>query len=179
MRNIMRTCSIVAGLLLIAASSARSQAPKTADLKAEALKDWTGLKETMVKIANEMPEDKFGFKPTPPQQSYGERVLHVATANVNFLKSLGGKATPPAIDAKATSKTEIVKAMADSFDFGTALINEQTPETMLQTVTARFLGESSRARVVSFLGGHAWDIYGQLAVYLRLSGGVPPASQRP
>ena len=38
---------------------------------------------------------------------------------------------------------------------------------------------SSRARVYTFLIGHTWDIYGQLAVYLRLSGGVPPASQRP
>jgi uncharacterized damage-inducible protein DinB len=178
MRNAVRTCSALAASIVIASSTASAQS-RTADIKAEVLKDWTDLKETLVKIANEMPEDKYSFKPTPPQQTYGERVLHVATVNATFLRLLGGKAAPPAINAKATAKTEIVKAMADSFDYGTALINEQTSETIRQTVQAKFLGESSRSRLVYFLIGHTWDIYGQLAVYLRLNGGVPPASQRP
>ncbi len=43
----------------------------------------------------------------------------------------------------------------------------------------QFLGPSTRARVLSFLIGHSWDIYGQMVVYLRLNGAVPPASQRP
>jgi hypothetical protein len=52
---------------------------------------------------------------------------------------------------------------------------------MLQAapMAPRFLGPSSRARIVYFLIGHTWDIYGQMAVYLRLNGKVPPASQRP
>ena len=178
MRKAIRISSILAVLALMAASSARAQT-KTADAKAEALNDWTSMKDTIVKIANEMPEDKFGYKSTPPQRNYGEQILHIATVNVGFLRSLNGKATPPAINAKATSKAEIVKALADSFDYGTALINEQTSETMRQTVQARFLGESSRSRIFYFLIGHTWDIYGQMVVYLRLNGGVPPASQRP
>jgi hypothetical protein len=77
------------------------------------------------------------------------------------------------------TKDAAIKAMSDFFDYGTALLNEQTDQTMLQPVMAPFIGASSRARVYSFLIGHTWDIYGQMAVYLRLSGGVPPASQRP
>ncbi len=46
-------------------------------------------------------------------------------------------------------------------------------------VKAPFIGESTKPRVFYFLSGHTWDIYGQLAVYLRLSGLTPPASQRP
>jgi hypothetical protein len=42
-----------------------------------------------------------------------------------------------------------------------------------------FLGPSSRARIYTFLIGHTWDIYGQMAVYLRLNDIVPPASVRP
>jgi uncharacterized damage-inducible protein DinB len=42
-----------------------------------------------------------------------------------------------------------------------------------------FLGPSTRARIVFFLIAHSQDIYGQMAVYLRLNGVVPPASQRP
>ena len=63
--------------------------------------------------------------------------------------------------------------------YGTAILRDQTDQTMMQTVYAPFLGASSRARVVTFLIGHTWDLYGQLAVYLRLQGHVPPASQRP
>ena len=42
----------------------------------------------------------------------------------------------------------------------------------------KFMGPSSRARIIAFLAGHTWDIYGQMAVYLRLNGQVPPASQK-
>jgi hypothetical protein len=92
---------------------------------------------------------------------------------------LRGKATPPAIDRRATAKAAVMKAMADSFDYGTELIKEQTDQSLLETVqTNAFLGPSTRARVI-FLLGHSWDIHGQMVVYLRLNGGVPPASQRP
>jgi len=150
-------------------------------LKAEMLKDWGGMKDTMAKIAAEMPDDKYSFKPTPPQQSFGERVVHIATVNVGILSSLGGKAAKPEIDAKTTTKAAAIKAMNDSFDYGTALLNEMTDQTMLAPVpmAPRFLGPSSHARIYTFLIGHTWDIYGQMVVYLRLSGHVPPASQRP
>ena len=85
------------------------------------------------------------------------------------------------IDAKATTKARAIKAMDDSFDYGAALLKEQSDQTMLQAVAnpPRFLGASSHARIYTALIGHTWDIYGQLAVYLRLAGRVPPASQRP
>ena len=70
--------------------------------------------------------------------------------------------------------------MDASFDYGAAVIDEFDDRTLMEVVqTNRFLGPSSRARVIWFLLGHTWDIYGQMVVYLRLNGGVPPASQRP
>ena len=177
MRVTIRTAGWVAVFLL--AAMLRPAAAQTGSIKGEMLKDWSDLKTTMTRIANEMPADKFSAKPTPAQQTFGERVVHVATANVRFLGALGGKAAAPMIDAKATTKEAAVKSLSDSFDYGTALLNEQTDETMLQQVKAPFLGQATRARLYTFLIGHTWDIYGQLAVYLRLNGGVPPASQRP
>ena len=156
-------------------------AAQNPSIQGELLKDWTDLKTTMDKIVNEMPDDKFGFRPTPAQQTFAERAMDITQANVGLLGSLGGKAAKPMIDAKATTKAAAMKAMDDSFDYGTALIKEQTDQTMLQTapMAPPFLGPSSRARIVYFLIGHTWDIYGQMAVYLRLNGKVPPASQRP
>ena len=176
MRTIVSTLAIVVAFVIIAASRPAAQASVVRD---EVRKDWAAARDMMMKIANEMPEDKFTYKSTPPQRNYGEQIMHVATVNVNFLGLLGGTAKAPAINDKATSKADILKAMADSFDYGTALIDEQTPESMLQTVPARFMGPSTRSRVLYFLVGHAQDIYGQMVVYLRLNGGVPPKSQRP
>jgi len=64
----------------------------------------------MHKIAAEMPADKYSFKPTPEQQAFGDRVVHVATTNVYFLSLFGGTATKPTIDPKATSKDAALKA---------------------------------------------------------------------
>ena len=175
----LRILGIVPALILVAALE--PVAAQSVSIKAEILRDWTDLRATMDKIAAEMPDDKYTAKPTPAQQSFGERVVHVATVNVGLLGSLAGKATRPTIDAKTTTKAAAIKAMDDSFDYGVALLNEQTDQTIVQAVATppRFLGPSSRARIYTFLMGHTWDIYGQLAVYLRVNGQVPPASQRP
>src|SRR5580765_1673309 len=121
-------------------------AAQSANLNAELLKDWTEQKTLMMKIADAMPEEKFSYKSTPPQRDYGQQILHVAGGNIMYLRFFGGKAAPPAINRNATSKAEILKALADSFDYGTALIKEQTDQSMMQVVqTNQFLGPSSKA----------------------------------
>ena len=169
--------SVVGFLFLSATGQAQTE---KLSLQAELLKDWVGLKETMHKIAAEMPADKYGFKATPAQQTFGERTVHVATTNVYFLGLVGGTAAKPTIDPKATSKDAALKALDDSFDYGAAILKQQTDQSLLQSVASapKFMGPSSRARLIAFLAGHTWDIYGQMAVYLRLNGQVPPASQR-
>jgi uncharacterized damage-inducible protein DinB len=177
--RVVRVSVAVSALVLMAAL--KPTAAQTPSIQGELLKEWTGLKVTMDKIASEMPDDKYGFKATPAEQTFGERVVHIAQVNVGILRSLGGKASAPMIDAKATTKAATMKAMDESFDYGIALAKEETDQTMLQAVSnpPQFLGPSTHARIYTFLIGHTWDIYGQLAVYLRLAGHVPPASQRP
>jgi len=167
-------------LCFVFVSAVAHPAAQSATLNAELLKDWIEMKATIMKLAAEMPEGKYSFRTTPPQRDFSQQVLHIAQANVINLRFLGGKAVAPAIDRNAKSKADVMKAMADSFDYGEALIREQTPASMFEVVqTNVFLGPSSRARVIYFLIGHTWDIYGQMVVYLRENGGVPPASQRP
>lgn len=157
-------------------------AAQSASIRDGAVQDWTRLGDTMMKISAAMPEDKFGYRATPAERTWGEQILHVAQANVVQMGRFESKAMPPEINMKATSKAEIMKALADSFAFGTAALNEQTDQTMLATAATtrydRFMGPSTKARVVYYVIGHTWDIYGQMAVYLRLNGITPPASQR-
>src|SRR5437764_1257381 len=169
----------VAAAAVVIVSGARPFA-QAATLKGDFLKEWAGQKDTLMKIAEAMPENKYSFKPTPAQRDFGGHVMHIAQINMMVLKTLGGKAAAPVINEKATSKADTIKAMSDTFDYGTALLEEQTDQSMAGSIQGPpWMGPSTRARIIAFLIGHTQDTYGQMVVYLRLNGLVPPASQRP
>ena len=171
MRCFTRLC-LLAVIVVAAAAPAFAQATIHGDLT----KDWAGQKALLVSLANAMPEDKFGFKPTPAQRSFGEHVMHIAEVNMMLTKAIGGKTPEPAINLKATTKADRIKAMSDAFDYGAKVIAEFNNTTIQETIQAPFMGPSTRARIMFFLNGHTQDTYGQMAVYLRLNGVTPPAS---
>jgi len=177
MIRLYRTLTLAALIALVFVSRAAAQ---TASIQSDFLKEWQGQKDTLVKIAQAMPEDKFSFKATPAQRSFGEHVMHIAQVNMMLLSTLGGKTPAPKLNDKATSKVDTIKAMSDTFDWGLAILKEQTDQTMVGGVQGPpWMGLSTRARMYAFLIGHTQDTYGQMVVYLRLNGLVPPASQRP
>ena len=177
-------------IVIVTATTLRVAAqPAPATIVGDLLHDWGNMKATIADIGEAMPEDKFGFKPAPTQRSFGEQLLHIAYGNVLGLKPLGANATPPAIDLKATSKAAIMKAVADSFDYETAVIKAQTEQSMTQAIQgppvpelgdpARHpYGMVTRAKLVWATMGHAWDEYGAMTTYLRLSDIIRPASRR-
>src|SRR4051812_45094964 len=139
----MRAAVIIACLALL--GSAPSSYAQSQTLNRELLNDWRDMKQTLVRLANAMPEDKYDFKSTPAQRDFAQQVLHIATANVINLNFLRGKATPPTINRSARGKAEVIKAMSDAFDYGEALIKEQTADSIFEIVqTNQFLGPSSR-----------------------------------
>jgi uncharacterized damage-inducible protein DinB len=163
---------------------ATSEAPTAAATSRQAtvlsdlLKDWQEQKDSMMRLADTMPEEKFGYKSTPPQRSYGEQIMHAALINLDMLKLIGGKAAAPTFSAESVkTKADMLKALAESYDYGTALLQEQTEATINQAQDAAWLGTSTRARIFWSLLTHSMDVYGQMVVYLRLNGLVPPASR--
>ena len=167
------------GAPAIPEQGAAAPAP-TSQVLVQLRSDWQAQKDMMMKIADAMPENKFSYKSTPPQRNYGEQIMHVALTNVELLKVLAGNATAPGFTAEsAKTKAEILKALGDSYDYGTALLNELSETTVLEPVkdSPPWLGPASHARIVWTLLAHSMDIYGQMAVYLRLNGIVPPASR--
>ena len=165
-------------LMAIIATAAARPAFAQATIHGDLTKDWAGQKALLVGLASAVPEDKYGFKPTPVQRSFGEHVLHIAQINVMLTKALGGKTPEPAINMKATTKAEMIKAMSDAFDYGAKVIAEFNNTTIQETIQAPFMGPSTRARIMFFLNGHTQDTYGQMVVYARMNGMVPPASRR-
>jgi len=183
MTAFVRAGVVLLALTLVLAAPGRAfaqQAASTSGLAADLQKDWSSLKDTLTKLGGAMPAEKFSFKPKPELRTFAEQLLHVANANVNFLRAIDPKATPPKFNDKATNKDEVLKALADSFDFGSTILKDQTDATLGKAVEGapRFLGPSTAARLVYRAMGHTWDEYGVMTVYLRLNDIVPPASAR-
>ena len=171
--------------LLAVAASAQAQgrggAPACTTVACDVVGDWGRTYALLIGEAEAMPDDKYGFKPTPPQQSFGERLMHVAGIDLKLVSTLGGKTAPPMINVKATTKAEILSALRQVNDYGAAVLKEFNDQQLAERVASLpFMGPTaSRLRVIYFSMAHSQDIYGQLAVYLRLSGITPPASDRP
>ena len=164
-----------------------STATPAQTLSGDILQDWQGMKRTMMGIANAMPEDKFDYASTPEQRTFGEQILHVAGGNVMLMGFLDAEVSGPTIDRRnqrtfgytVTSKADILQALSDSFDYGEAALKEFDDDSLLERASGPpWMGQPSRVRLAYFVLGHAWDIYGQMAVYLRLNDVVPPASRR-
>ena len=174
-------------LVLATATSALAQgrgrggAPPCTTVACDVQGDWARGYALLIGVAEAMPEDKYSAKPTPAQQSFGERLMHVAGIDVKLVSTLGGKTPAPAINAEAKSKADIVAALRQASDYGSAVLKEFNDQQLSERVTSLpFLGPTaSRLRVIYFSMTHSQDIYGQLVVYLRLNGITPPASNRP
>jgi uncharacterized damage-inducible protein DinB len=143
--------------------------------------DFASQENLILKAADAMPAEHFDFKPTAPQQNFGERLMHIVMVNGGLFKALGGKTPAPMIDMQAKSKADVMAALKQSFDYGLAVVKEFNDQQMVERVMPpRFMGPTaSRARIISFSMVHTEDIYGQMVVYLRLNGVTPPASAAP
>ncbi len=155
-------------------------APACTTVACDVQGDWDRNRGSIIGIANAMPEDKWTYKSTPVQRTYGEQVMHIVQTDLMLLATVGAKTPAPAINAKATSKADVMAALQQSMDYGAAVVKEFDDAGLSERIKSMpFLGPTaSRLRVIYFAIGHSQDIYGQMAVYLRLNGVVPPASNR-
>jgi len=154
--------------------------PAITTLAGDILDDWTAQKELLINASDAMPDDKFGFKSTPAQRGYGEQIMHVVQTNMFLFATLGPKAPAPMINMMAKTKPEIMTALRQSMDYGDVVVKEFNDQQWNERVAPPpFMGPSaSRIRLIYGSMQHTQDIYGQMVVYLRLNGIVPPASRR-
>jgi uncharacterized damage-inducible protein DinB len=185
MRRVTGILVLVLALAAATPMSAEAQrrgggppAPTCTTFACDAQADWDRTAALLIGIAEAMPEDKYSFKSTPAQRSFGEHVLHIAQVDGFLLGTLGAKAPRPAINMKATTKADIIAALRQSFDWGKAVIAEFNDAQLVERVKGPpFLGATaSRAKIFYYSLQHTQDTYGQMVVYLRLNGLVPPAS---
>lgn len=136
--------------------------------------------------AEAMPESKYSYVPTTGNfegvRTFGEQVKHVACAHFAFFNEMEGKTPPEHCEkggpSKAATKAELLKYLRDSFDYGDKVLATLTPQNALDRVEGPYAGPNTRLGMAMAAIWHITDHYGQLVVYLRLNGIVPPITQQ-
>jgi hypothetical protein len=134
--------------------------------------------KNLVAAAEEMPVDKFGFKPTPEQMTFGNLVLHIIQSNSYLCAKIGEVPEAKASGLKGTDgKDRLVAALRASFDFCSAALGKVDDSKLGDTVELFGGREGPRAFALIALTNDWADHYSAAAMYLRLNGLLPPTAQ--
>jgi uncharacterized damage-inducible protein DinB len=129
------------------------------------------------RAAEKMPEEEYAFKPDPAVRSFGQILGHVADADYLFCSAaLGEKSPSPGVEKSKTTKAELASALHDAFAYCNRAYDALTDASANETVKA-FSGERNKLGVLWFNASHNLEHYGNLVVYMRLKGIVPPSSE--
>jgi DinB superfamily len=164
----------------------KTDSDKTAPMKAVASKNpvtdavkeiFARQQKNLTAAVEEMPADKFGFKPTPDQMPFGHLVLHMLTSNIELCSKAGHMPPPPMRPAPETDKERLLAGLNRSFAYCEAALN-QVDDSKLGDPIEIFGGKQvSKAFALIALTNDWADHYSAAATYLRLNGLLPPTAQ--
>jgi hypothetical protein len=142
----------------------------------------------IVSLVEAMPAEKMNFAPTDGQfkgvRTFAEQAKHVSA--VLYMVAAAANEEKPPVDigagesgpASVKSKEEVVKFMKDSFAYAHKVMSTLTAANLTKMVKSPFgQGEMAKGAAASLVVWHTFDHYGQMVVYARMNGIVPPASR--
>ncbi|HUE85867.1 MAG TPA: DinB family protein [Vicinamibacterales bacterium] len=184
----MKTRFLALALVVPAALAAQQPAAPSANPITDVFRGRTmTLHRNLAQAFDSIPADKFGYKPTPAQQSVGYIAQHLVNDNYLFCNAFGDmKATRPAKEAETADsvkagwpKDTLVAQLKASFDFCERAFAQLTDASLAEQVPLTFRGRTRDVTRASMALGHAMDMadhYSQLANYMRLNGMLPPTA---
>jgi len=175
-------------LLTIAASAQMPKHKEERKTVTELLdRNVSNMEHEFRSAAEAMPEDKFNFAPTNGEfksvRTFAQQIKHVAAVNYEIAAAILEQKSPVDINDEAgpasiTSKADTMKYLNDSFEYVHKAIATINESNLTGTVRGPFgEGTVSRLGLAMAITAHAFDHYGQMAVYLRMNGIIPPASR--
>jgi uncharacterized damage-inducible protein DinB len=174
MRPRYTTLTATCGALFVCAGL-HAQGPVTTGVQRLAARSARNLIES----AQEMPADKYGYKPTPAQMSFGDIVVHLTQGNGMMCGWVAGTPPPPLPKLTAEDPKEtLVTELQQSFDYCTTALKHVDEATLGDSVPFFGNRKMTRAMVMLILVDDWADHYSQCANYLRLNGLVPPTAKR-
>lgn len=138
------------------------------------------IRRNVAEAAEAMPAESYAFKPTPEVRSFAELVEHVANANLFFCSQASGDRAAPKF-VKASDKASLMRALNDALAYCDGMYSGTTDDNFGQPVKIAGPGgrsETGRGAVLMFNTTHNNEHYGNIVVYLRLKGIVPPSTAR-
>jgi uncharacterized damage-inducible protein DinB len=145
------------------------------------LNSWNDIGRKLIAMAEDFPEDKYDFKPTPAQRTFAEQLLHAAGANYYFTNAVTGSNDKVDENPKAENyktRAALTAFVKKSFADGAAAIQAKGDGGLNDLIVDPFAHQ--KVRVIDWAYGfieHSGEHYGQLVVYYRLQGLVPPESR--
>jgi hypothetical protein len=170
-------CATVFVVMLAGALSAQTPGA----LVSEARFPWTVVRDNLLKMAEKMPAAEYSFRPVPEIETFGQRVAHIAGANLRICEGIAGRDTPfPRL--ATTSKTELVAALKKSSAVCDAVFDSLSDAAAFEKISSRLGGpfppnpQRTKLSTLYNMIRHSNEMYGYMCVYLRLKGIVPPSS---
>jgi uncharacterized damage-inducible protein DinB len=135
--------------------------------------------KNLVAAVEEMPADKFGYKPTEQQMTFGHLVLHIIESNNYLCSHIGDvpEVKPPVPLKESDGKEKLVAALQASFDFCNTALGKIDDSKLGDEVELFGGRKGSRAFALIALTNDWADHYSSAALYLRLNGLLPPTAQ--
>ena len=148
-------------------------------MAANLLKGNAGIQRDLLEAAEKMPEADYQFKPTAETRPFGQLVAHVALSQFGGCSFLKGEPNPKKDEKEETtrSKAEYVGLLKDSAAYCEPVFGSITDDNILGLVKVRD-NEVARGLFLAGSNAHGNEMYGTMAVYLRLKGLVPPTTER-
>lgn len=190
----MRTTALLLtlGLSLAAQTPAAKPAPKpaaepTIGSAIDGTYQW--VPSQFISAAEAMPEDKYDWAPTQGEfkgvKTFAQQVKHVAAINYFLGAAILGEKSPVEVGNpemgpdNLKTKAEIMNFLKDSFAYARKAVKSITPQNGTKPVKNPFgEGNLTPLGIATLLAFHGMDHYGQMAVYLRSNGIIPPASRK-
>ena len=172
----MRMGTVMLFALLMAGTAIAQSKNPVSDVLREML---PGREKNTVGAFEEMPADKFDYKPTPEQMTFGHLAAHIVESNYYFCANAAGAAQPKVEELQGTEgKQKLVEAVKSSFVFCHEALAKADDSKMNDNI--QWFDGKPRARVWAFMGlaSSLADHYATAAMYLRLNGLVPPTGKR-
>lgn len=174
-----RISAILVTAMLAGAGTLHAQSaanPLSANMKAS----WANIRDLLVKMAEKMPEEDYRFKATPDVEDFGQRMAHVISFNMRGCATVKGEPKTVNVSERGTpSKAEILAAMKEANAECDGVFDSLTDAEALKMITGGRGGPRLKQAVLQgTVLEHSQEMYGYMAVYLRLKGIVPPSSDR-
>jgi hypothetical protein len=138
----------------------------------------TRFAKNLVGAAEEMPADKYSYRPTPEQMTFAHLIMHTTEANNSLCSAVAGEKPHEMKLSENDSKDMLTKALKDSFAYCEQTLAKADDTGLGQTVTLYENQTGTRASALVRMAAGWADHYSAAAMYLRLNNLVPPSAQK-